>query len=32
MPGLIPLGDPAAAACEDDTCELPTNGLQVNGV
>jgi hypothetical protein len=24
MPGLIPLGAPDAAVCEDDTCEIPT--------
>ena len=23
MSGLIPLGDPAAAACEGDVCEIP---------
>jgi hypothetical protein len=23
MPGLIPLGSPDAATCDDDTCELP---------
>ncbi len=36
MEKLIPLGDPNAAACEDDVCEvpgaLPASGAQVNGV
>ena len=32
MDKLIPLGDPAAALCEDDACELPAVGSQINGV
>jgi len=27
MSGLIPLGDPAAVACEGDVCEVPTLSL-----